>query len=816
MSGQAQAYDASGRPLSDEQAAAAAATGGVYYEEGAQVHLVGPDGEGVIADASEVPKLIGGGYGLQSSETVAAEAQAKRAEEAKAGRNTGLSALVNPLKAAQFATLRGATFGLSDAVLQRGIAGVAGALGEKDADAKAAAELKALRDENATLSAVSEVGGAIGGAFMPAGGAGVVGRGLGALSAPGRAAAAVGERAVAAAGLGAASGLGGRLAAGALRAGTAGAIEGALQGAGNEFSKSVLENRELTAEKLVAGAGWGSLMGAGLGAGLGAAAVGAGDAASALARSVTGDDALREVLTRTAGERSYKAMTGNYIRAAREAERLGVDAARAGQRALDAGIPMTGRIDDAVEALAVQVGKAGDDMSAIARRVDDAGVRVDTETVAAKLREEASSLRGGSTSSQFESAARELEREADELVKRGEDANVFSWFHQNRRTIKELDKSSGVKQQVGKSKYRIFSEGIENALERTDPELLKAWRDSSDAYKDFAHLEKMAGQRKDSRATNRTFGLTDTIMGAAGTAPAVAAAVVTGNPLALLGMAAGPALATANKFAREQGSGYLALLADKLARFDSIGESSVRALVNGTTKRASKVAPHIGGAVVSGSDAGRRKGKAPEVVERVRAVAALTSDPNAMLERTAAATRGIAETHPDVAQAMGQQMDRAARFLQSKLPTPMQGPNAIQQQLETTTYTAQDLERFDRYMRAVDDPISVVRSLGTGRIDWEGIEAVKAVYPEVFADLQSKVVAMVAEKTAKGEPLPYGRRIRLGLAFDVPTDRTMEAGFVSAVQESWSATPEQGQPSAKPLPKNIGESTQTPSQKAMS
>jgi hypothetical protein len=276
-----------------------------------RVPIVTRDGQYGTVPQSGLPDALKSGAQVATThqkETADAEAEARDALGAAA-----------PLAAGGAGLARGLTLGLSD----YGIAKGAEAFGVEKG--KTGRVLRGLEQAHPLLSTGTELvgniapmlasGGTAGAAEAGVAGAGAVAeRGLGAIAgsalrvagAPVRAASGLGE--LAGRGLervitgGVEQGVLGRLGTGLAKAGISGAAEGAVYGAGSALSESVLEDKDLTAEELLASMGGAGLVGGALGSLSSAPFLGAGEvirgaksAASGLSRIAEGAvPALRE------------------------------------------------------------------------------------------------------------------------------------------------------------------------------------------------------------------------------------------------------------------------------------------------------------------------------------------------------------------------------------------------------------------------------------------------------------------------------------------------------------------------------------------
>ena len=100
-------------------------------------------------------------------------------------------------------------------------------------------------------------------------------------------------------------------------------------------------------------------------------------------------------------------------------------------------------------------------------------------------------------------------------------------------------------------------------------------------------------------------------------------------------------------------------------------------------------------------------------------------------------------------------MLRAAQFLNSKMPKdPYEGmPASVRPEWQPS---AADLDRFNRYKEAVESPARVLKNMANGYISQEQVDALKAVYPATYADLQQKIGERLA---VWQKPLTYQQRL---------------------------------------------------------
>lgn len=98
---------------------------------------------------------------------------------------------------------------------------------------------------------------------------------------------------------------------------------------------------------------------------------------------------------------------------------------------------------------------------------------------------------------------------------------------------------------------------------------------------------------------------------------------------------------------------------------------------------------------------------------------------------------------------------RGQQFLLAKAPkNPFEGmPVSVAPPWQPS---AADLDKFSQYKEAVEQPAKVLKNLAQGYVSPEQIEAVKAVYPAMYADLQQKIGERLA---VYNKPLTFQQKL---------------------------------------------------------
>lgn len=228
---------------------------------------------------------------------------------------------------------------------------------------------------------------------------------------------------------------------------------------------------------------------------------------------------------------------------------------------------------------------------------------------------------------------------------------------------------------------------------------------------------------------------------------------------------------------------------------------------NGTAKRTSKAA----GSFIKLADQVHAKGK-----RMIAPVAAITTKPAepirmiyerktkeqdeyfdnhpALVARVSQSLGGASYVAPQLSTALGAAAARGVEFLRSKRPTPNIRPSDILAHLDNRQRVSDtEMSKYMRYVDAVENPIKTIEDFGKGQMSREQAEALRAVYPRLFGDLQMQVMEKVA---ARKESLPYQTLAHLDVLFDRPFHPMFEPDRIRAFQGVFQRTREETQQQA--------------------
>lgn len=248
-----------------------------------------------------------------------------------------------------------------------------------------------------------------------------------------------------------------------------------------------------------------------------------------------------------------------------------------------------------------------------------------------------------------------------------------------------------------------------------------------------------------------------------------------------------------------EGQDYLARVALPVESGDEVTAAGARlAALDAVDKHAQDTAAQLDAGVAGlfGAAPGRKGSVATPMTkkeyEKARAsMEAMIRDPVAAFEQV---PQDLSVSAPEATGTATQKVLAAVQFLYSKAPkNPYAGmPPAVAPKWEPD---AVSLDRFSRYKEAVESPARVLKNMANGYIAPEQVEALKAVYPAMYADLQQKISErlMMLKK-----PLSYQQRLAV-TAIIGPGALGMSPQQVQVLQQSQALASGQNSGQGKPM-----------------
>jgi hypothetical protein len=212
----------------------------------------------------------------------------------------------------------------------------------------------------------------------------------------------------------------------------------------------------------------------------------------------------------------------------------------------------------------------------------------------------------------------------------------------------------------------------------------------------------------------------------------------------------------------------------------------------------------IGASAYSLNDTGKKPANRQQAFENVRNnLQQIASAPDNAIERSNKRTAGLYSVAPNTSSALDATAVKAATFLQSKLPKQASQPGILDVIKKSKMPSNYEMAKFERYLDAVEHPLSVFKDLEAGRLTHEHVEALKTVYPTLYSKLVDQVTDVI---TKQPDAVPYNKRISLSTVLGIPLDESVLPNNVLSLQGNFQSEPEQsqnGSPIVKPSQKGL-------------
>lgn len=193
---------------------------------------------------------------------------------------------------------------------------------------------------------------------------------------------------------------------------------------------------------------------------------------------------------------------------------------------------------------------------------------------------------------------------------------------------------------------------------------------------------------------------------------------------------------------------------------------------------------------------GKKLKESRETFERRAAeLARLASDPQALADRFRISSQ-LSLAAPGVAAAASATLGRAITFLHEKAPKSPHAPNMPALAVPWKPTDA-ELGTWEKYMRAVERPTTVLEDLQRGTVSKEAVEALQVVYPKLHDDLKQKMIERMGNLEGR---LPFRQRQALSALFGPEFDGPSPAARAVLQQAHKAAVAQEAAKSRAPMP----------------
>ena len=620
----------------------------------------------------------------------------------------------------------------------------------------------------------------------------------------------------------------GRAASAAIRGG----VEMVPYSVGEAYSRARIEDKDLTAEHLLAAAGHGALMGGAFGgslslagSGLGAALRGSGKLAEAAAPKIQELAEKVGVGIPSAGkieqEQILKVLAGsNGKRIVKEIAEWSPDLQARLTNMVQKDVPKALERDSLIGATRGEIAKAlgevksayGKEYGAVIRDLDAAvtkhavgdvvakDLRPSMDAVVERARAEVLSPLIEALPSWERGKAREIDKIvrglAEDATKAGAEGATFEALNRTSQALRKgiidnpsrlggltLEERALNDARIGLRKIveDEFTRAGEKVAGLDSAELATRWANAKANYKAAATAETLAKEGAAAEAKNNTVGLGAMLSG--GTAANVGAGVggtIAGPAGAIVGGAIGSLVGTVGGVAiKSHANQVAATIARRAIESDTV--RAVTQTIEGTNaakitdflkRKTPNLAPVV--AEVERVEGRQKRSAQREYEERHRALVAFRTAPDAVLART------LSNAPEEIRQQLGAKTVQVAEYLASKAPAPI-GGNPLMPQADPGRVDPAARDRWLRRARAADDPNSVLDDMRAGKLTRDAAETVRDLYPRLYGQITGQIMGELATRK---EPLSFAQSQQLHVLLGVPVDVSQAPAYVSAVQHS--------------------------------
>jgi hypothetical protein len=780
--------------LVDDEEAQRGLARGEYGTTSGAVPVRNRDGDVGTVPADQIQDALHDGYTLSNDQELH-QAQLQK----KHGGLGGIAA------AGAEGAARGLSFGLSDAAARA-------------IDDDYANQMKERQEVHPIAATVGEVGGALA-PILASGGAAAAGEGLtagslvrGAGILP-RAVAGAGEAAGAAArgivGTGA-KGILGQVAQRAAPMAVQGAVEGAAYGVGHEISEAALGDTQLTAERVLAGAGKGALFGGGAGAVLGTTEAAVSRAADAGLKLV-GKESVEDFFRSFANERTIKALGATQ----RDIQRLGNTPAQVEQRMEQISDSVlnyrfkdgeklfraTSSTDELADKTARAMNEEGSRIGSIYKQADKAIARgeaqgpqldrffqeLDEQVLKPLVQSDSASMRARAqkildeTGSLRNAAAEGEPITVERLVKARQDIQKVIQPPKPAQMGMPAPPPEHAEQLI--AARSLLQDEIDRTIAGVGGELGTEYQTAKRLFGDFKDANKLASRWSVRDLGNRAVSPTDYLTGIGSGVSAAAAGM---GGVASLGT--GLLTSAAHNLVRERGSAVLASMADGMAnKIASLNAARTAAAI--ADRELERGVQELLGPALAAPKAEAAIARAAQQTAYERhaeQVQQMAGSPEAVTNRLAAQLGPIEPHAPQLAAGIAGIQARKLEYLKSQLPpsaAPIAGVLGLQPHLEPRAPLPGAQAEFLRKVNAAEHPREIPARLGKGELTPEDAEVLTRLFPEWKRQIQDRVLTTLAKTQT---PLSFQARMQLGYIFDAPVDAALAPAFVQDMQAMYA------------------------------
>ncbi len=337
------------------------------------------------------------------------------------------------------------------------------------------------------------------------------------------------------------------------------------------------------------------------------------------------------------------------------------------------------------------------------------------------------------------------------------------------RSIVDFDKKSALEMKLAQREAVLEAKAFEKVVKVEDKALDKAQRAEEKAVPKASKetpVDTLLGRIKEKPAKEGMLGA----IGAGGALLSLLHGNVAGAAMSALGgFAAHTAKAEGNLLAART----LSALSEHIASADG-GIARLAGRAVGRYVRQ--------GAEVATEDRPSRKDVTFD--KAAKSVRDIQSNPLILEQQIRTAAGPWAQQAPNVYSALLTAAQRQQAFLASKLPPSRIDPYSLTPHLEPDDLSDSEKWDFVQYYMAAKNPLNAMKEVVDGNGTPQQVEAVAAIYPNIYAQAKVEVGRRIAELQ---KPLEYERAVNIGTLLQMDTTEVMTGEFQSMLSDMYTA-----------------------------
>lgn len=138
---------------------------------------------------------------------------------------------------------------------------------------------------------------------------------------------------------------------------------------------------------------------------------------------------------------------------------------------------------------------------------------------------------------------------------------------------------------------------------------------------------------------------------------------------------------------------------------------------------------------------------------------------------------------PQISTALQAQYARGIQFLATKVQQDPLANYSLAHSMSPWEPSDFQLASWNRYVNAVQNPISILDAIAKQTVTPEQVETARAVYPDMYARLQRQTMDAIIDR---GNTIPYTSRVNIGTVLGIPGDATIRPEFIQAMQQKFA------------------------------